>query len=68
MPSKLITISGKFPEIPRDTLPRVSAYLLSGNQLLAQARAQSGGVVQFMSRLTFSSFPRGSRWWSALLS
>src|SRR5260221_7928824 len=46
MPSRLITISGKLPEIAKDA-NRVAVYLFSGNQLLADVPAQSGGNVNF---------------------
>jgi len=47
MPSRLITISGKLPDIAKNAANRVAVYLFSGNQLLANVPAQSGGNVNF---------------------
>ncbi|HEY6392012.1 MAG TPA: hypothetical protein VIX89_12085 [Bryobacteraceae bacterium] len=47
MSSRLITISGKLPEIAKESANRVAVYLFSGNKLLADVPAQSGGNVKF---------------------
>jgi hypothetical protein len=47
MSSKLVTISGKLPQVARESADRISAYLVSGSQLLSETSVPSGGNVQF---------------------
>src|SRR5215813_10599555 len=47
MASKLITLSGKLPAAAKDAAGRISAYLVSGNQLLSETSVQPNGNVQF---------------------
>jgi len=45
--SKLVTLSGKLPPAAREAAKRISAYLVSGNELLSETGVQPDGSIQF---------------------
>jgi hypothetical protein len=47
MSSKVMTLSGKLPQVAKEEAGRISAYLVSGDQLLSEATVQPNGSVQF---------------------